>query len=67
MDRKLYSKGYKKVSFFRLTNNVEIATYLGLLEIDKLMTEFQENHEWDAQHFCEYVNRIKELAVIKIV
>ena len=67
MRAKLYQKGYKKVNCFRLTDKTEIVTYLDWQEIDKLITEFQQNHKWNTGHFCQYVNRIKEIDVIKVV
>ena len=67
MRAKLYSKGYKKVNCFRLSDKTEIVSYLDWTEIDNLITEFQKNNKWNAEHFCKYVNRIKEIDVIKVV
>ena len=67
MRAKLYSKGYKRTYCFRLTDGIEIVSYLDWQEIDNLITEFQKNNKWNAEHFCKYVNRIKEIDVIKVV
>ena len=67
MRAKLYSKGYKRTYCFRLSDKTEIVSYLDWTEIDNLITEFQKNNKWDAEHFCQYVNRIKEIDVIKVV
>jgi len=67
MEAKLYRDGFRRVNFYNLNDGTQVCTYLGVLEIDKLIIQYRQGNGWNVRHFCEYVNRLKDLEVIKII
>ena len=67
MEAKLYRNGFKRVNFYNLTDGTEVCTYLEVQGLDKMIVDFRQGNGWNVQHFCEYVNRLKEFEVIKII